>query len=327
MVNRNASASAFGWDFQANAALVLMLDNIENAESIRVEGNEDIEIFLNDQRKIYAQAKSVMKADDYSNVNRNLIGALETLNDDSREEDGDRFTYVTNSPNPFNNQTTMSYFYGNTHLLYDELPDVARRKIVDLITKNSFTKIDLEKFDVRIIPFIGEDLKNRYKCILESVDYFLHKIDVAEAGVNIEILERWQQDFFHNATLPDTEIAISKEQMIWPLIVIVVNRVSAREYKSDYDDDEAEELEQKYKALINFYSMRYEMIAKVVNSYVESGEGRTKKFVERHWREYMDIVEGIDTDSDSRESLIKIILYRILTQKDQINKIKKGVHL
>ena len=73
--------------------------------------------------------------------------------------------------------------------------------------------------------------------------------------------------------------------------------------------------------------MRYEMIAKVVNSYVESGEGRTKKFVERHWREYMDIVEGIDTDSDSRESLIKIILYRILTQKDQINKIKKGVHL
>ena len=38
MTNRNASASAFGWDFQANAALVLMLENIKNAKSVRVEG-------------------------------------------------------------------------------------------------------------------------------------------------------------------------------------------------------------------------------------------------------------------------------------------------
>ena len=46
--NSNASASAFGWDFQANAAILLMLENIENAKSIKVEGRtEDIEITLN----------------------------------------------------------------------------------------------------------------------------------------------------------------------------------------------------------------------------------------------------------------------------------------
>jgi len=28
MENRNASASALGWDFQANAAILLMLENI-----------------------------------------------------------------------------------------------------------------------------------------------------------------------------------------------------------------------------------------------------------------------------------------------------------
>lgn len=43
-VNRNASASAFGWEFQTNAAIVLFIRNIEEARSLRVEGaHEDIE--------------------------------------------------------------------------------------------------------------------------------------------------------------------------------------------------------------------------------------------------------------------------------------------
>ena len=47
MAKRNASASAFGWDFQVNAAIVLMLENIADAEFVRVEGEtEDIEITL-----------------------------------------------------------------------------------------------------------------------------------------------------------------------------------------------------------------------------------------------------------------------------------------
>lgn len=44
-VNRRADATLFGFDFQVNAAIVIMLDNIENMKSIRLESeNEDIEI-------------------------------------------------------------------------------------------------------------------------------------------------------------------------------------------------------------------------------------------------------------------------------------------
>lgn len=61
MENRNASASAFGWDFQANAAILLMLENIQDAEKVRVEGkDEDIEITLADKTKIYSQVKAVI---------------------------------------------------------------------------------------------------------------------------------------------------------------------------------------------------------------------------------------------------------------------------
>jgi len=46
-MNRNASASNFGWHFQINAAIVLMLENIEFADAVRVEGaTQDIELYL-----------------------------------------------------------------------------------------------------------------------------------------------------------------------------------------------------------------------------------------------------------------------------------------
>ena len=77
MGNRNASPSAFGWDFQANSAIFLMLETIQDAKRIRVEGvDEDIEITLQDKTKVYAQAKAVVKPDDYSHVIENLLKHL-----------------------------------------------------------------------------------------------------------------------------------------------------------------------------------------------------------------------------------------------------------
>ena len=137
MSDRNASASAFGWDFQANSAILLMLENIKDAKRVRVEGaDEDIEITLQDQLKVYAQAKAVEKPDDTSHVIDKLTKALETLSDAAKKGDGSLFTYVTNSSNPFNNQRTLSYFTGRTHLGYDELPDAAQNKINEIIQKN-----------------------------------------------------------------------------------------------------------------------------------------------------------------------------------------------
>ena len=127
MSDRNASASAFGWDFQVNAAILLMLENIKEAKCVRVEGaDEDIEITFQDEKKLYAQAKAVEKPDDTSHVIDKLAKALETLSEAAKNGDGKIFTYITNSSNPFNSQRTLSYFMGRTHLYYDELPDIAK---------------------------------------------------------------------------------------------------------------------------------------------------------------------------------------------------------
>lgn len=327
MSGRNASASAFGWDFQANSAILLMLENIRDAKCVRVEGaDEDIEITLQDKTKVYVQAKAVEKPDDTSHVIEKLTKALETLSDAAKNGDGSLFTYVTNSSNPFNNQRTLSYFTGRTHLRFDELPDVAQNKINEIIQKNEYTDLDVHKLDVRVIPFYGNDLKNRYKEIQACVNEFLAEMNVDVQGISTDIMGIWQKDLFQNATQSDTTISISKEKMIWPLIVLVVDKTAANEYKTNFDDDEIGEIEQKYKMIINQNTMSYDMISRVLSDHRKSKKAQ-KLFVADQWRNYLDIASTIEADDDTKESLVKIILYRILTQRKCIRDIKRGANL
>ena len=327
MSDRNASASAFGWDFQANSAILLMLENIKEAKRVRVEGaNEDIEITLQDHTKIYAQAKAVEKPDDTSHVIDKLTKALETLTDAAKKGDGSLFTYLTNSSNPFNNQRSLSYFTGRTHLSFDELPDIAQNKIKDIITKNGYTDFDVHKMDIRVIPFYGDYLKNRYKEIQACVNEFLAEVNVDGQGINAEIMEVWQRDLFQNATQSDTTISISKEKIIWPLIVLVVDKTAANEYKKDFDDEEIGEIERKYRMIINQNTMSYKMISRVMSDFRKSKKPQ-KRFVADCWNEYLDLVNVVEADESIKESLVKIILYRILTQREYIRNIKRGVNL
>ena len=82
MTNRAATSVLFGFDFQANAAIVLMLENIKDMSSIRLEGSEDIEINLNNGSSILAQAKSVVNSStDFSNVLSNLKKSIISLSE------------------------------------------------------------------------------------------------------------------------------------------------------------------------------------------------------------------------------------------------------
>lgn len=327
MSTRNASPSAFGWDFQINSAILLMLENIKDAKHVRVEGaDEDIEITLKDNSKIYAQAKSVVKPDNTSHVIDKLSDALGTLSQAAKKGDGVLFTYVTNSSNPFNDIQTISYFTGRTHLSYSELPSAAQEKIEIIINNKGYGNLDLHKLDIRVIPFYGDDLKNRYKEIQACVNEFLSEINVDFPGINTEIMSIWQKNLFQNATQTNTRINISKEKIIWPLIVLVVDKCVANNYKQDFCDDEIDEIEKKYRLLINHSTLSYGVFSQIISDFKKSRK-TTKQFITDNWINYQKIVGEIEIDESIRESLIKIILYRIITQKKYIQDIKKGSNL
>ena len=327
MSDRNASASAFGWDFQVNAVILLMLENIKEAKCVRVEGaDEDIEITFQDEKKLYAQAKAVEKPDDTSHVIDKLAKALETLSEAAKNGDGKIFTYITNSSNPFNSQRTLSYFMGRTHLYYDELPDIAKEKIKKIIKSKNYLGLDVNKIDVRVIPFYGRDLKNRYKEIQSCINEFFNYINIDAHGIDLEIMKIWQLDLFQNATQADTTISVTKGKMIWPLIVLVVDKTAANEYKKDFDDEEIGEIECKYKMIINQKTMSCDLITRVLSDF-RNAKKQQKQFVADCWREYLDLLDTIKVDDSIKESLIKIVIYRILTQRNCLRHIKSGVNL
>ena len=85
--NRRANAVLFGFDFQRNAAIIL--ERIKELRSVRLEGNEeDIELTLENGKKILAQAKAVEKSSsDFSHVRENLKKALISLSEGAQRVD------------------------------------------------------------------------------------------------------------------------------------------------------------------------------------------------------------------------------------------------
>jgi len=332
MSNHNASPSAFGWDFQINAAILLMLDNIEQNRSIKVEGkHEDIEVELNSGGKIYAQAKSVVKSDDYNNVIPNLEKSLKTLNDTSSKNNNiDKLIYITNTPNPFNNKETMNQFIDYTRLGFDDLPNICQEKINNILDKNRYQNIDTSLLYVYVLPFHGSDELNRYKIVRRELSNFLYRIDVK---VSIDdLLPIWQNDLFHNATIADESIQLTKEDFIWPIIVLSFKKEIKIE---ELDFGTLQEINNQYGKIITYHSNKFKLVTKVLfdfNDFKIDGTPKEKyeQFIKTKYKNYIyEIYFGTDSNinEEIKEYVVKSIIEKILNEKFVIDRIKKEVNL
>lgn len=109
-----ASSVIFGFAFQVNAAIILMLDNVIDLKSLHLEGNyEDIQIELNNGQHILAQAKSVVNSSsDFRNVRKNLKKVLEFLSAGNQEIAVKQLILIKNSPNPLKDDRSKYIFQG-----------------------------------------------------------------------------------------------------------------------------------------------------------------------------------------------------------------------
>lgn len=79
--NTNATSSAFGWDFQYNLALYLVMDQeLTQLEKFKVEGQtEDIEIYFRNKEPIYIQAKAQENPYSRNTTTQHLSNAINSL--------------------------------------------------------------------------------------------------------------------------------------------------------------------------------------------------------------------------------------------------------
>ena len=320
MTNRSATPVLFGFDFQANAAIVLMLENIKYMTSIRLEGYEDIEINLNDGSSVLAQAKAVVNSStDFSNVISNLKKTIVSLSEaEHKSHSVKELIYITNSPNPFNEKQLNPIFYGVAQRSYDSLPQALKNKISKIIS--SIDKpLDTSKFKIQILPFETDNENERYKCVMEAISNFIPQLAK-------DILHKiWVNDVFRSGTKRSSDIKLSKKDIIWPVIVLITQNWNYDE--DDYDDSEFDEISRSYESIINTCTERYEFVTKVLyayNSFHKEAKHseRKQKFIETESSKFLYLFDGeeISLSTTLKEKLLQIIIRNILKKRIQIDK-------
>lgn len=329
--NRNATPVAFGWDFQINAAIILFLQDIENVDAVRVEGKlEDIQVYK-DHSLVLAQCKAVTQEGDYRSVVSNLKKALESLYDGSKKTACVELIYITNSDRPLGIEDHRFSGPEITQHEYDELTLESKDKIDAILSENGILDFEKEKFRICVIPFCGSDFNTRYKYILQELSRLLSDMDL-NTSLDKRLLIVWQQMLFQNASGKPLDLTITKGDLLWPLIVLLIDRVTYDWLEDDYDESVLDELEQKYRQLITFCENKIQLCFDIVHdfeTYQYTGKpgDKIKSFAREYCEKYKKIIAESIADPEEKEALTKMILYKILTKRKIINDIHANLNL
>lgn len=331
--NSNASPEVFGFDFQVNATIFLMLDNIKEVKEVRMEGaSEDIELTMNNGSQIMAQAKGIVKgSSDFSNVRRNLQKAIETLSS-ADNKSVEQLILITNSKNPLNEDTSKSFFYGPPVAIgYNDLSDKAK-EVIDNIIKRLNIKFETDKFQIYYFMFETDNLRTRYAVIEEKIKQFINQLNLGQSLSATELMPIWQNNLFCNGSQIDISIKVSKKEIIWPVIVLTLGKQLLSEYIEDYDQGLINEITSQYEHIINFVTEKYDIITKILFDYKSSNynlpmKERTRKFISDKWNDYISVFSLETLNEEIQEAVTKVILGKVIQQRYLIDNISREVSL
>ncbi|WJB98340.1 DUF1933 domain-containing protein [Staphylococcus aureus] len=224
---------------------------------------------------------------------------------------------------------------------FNEIPANYKKKVVEIIEKLSekYNKeYNTDNLNISVINFDGEDYETRYRTILRIIREFLSNISVNPV-YSKTLLEIWQSEFLFNATTSNVSIDLTKNQVIWPIIVI--NSQLLEDDKNfeklidefQMDEEEIEIVLYKYTTFIDKQSEKFSFVMRVNNDYEiyrknKIGKERgIKSFINDKWTDYIYLVNTDKIEEEVKQIIVKIILFKILNLKTMVNKLKEEVKL
>lgn len=351
--NTDASAAAFGWEFQIVAAIALSLHNIENLKVVEIEGNtEDIELYFDNKDTEYIQAKAVQKNPLDAADNKKAKDAMNTLINTSNITKGkySKLVYVVNFRNPLN--------------LSEELLSASWKPSMDRIFVRPYTSLSKEGkvFIDERIKMAQDDLGKKY---LNTLDYFdVNRLYVAtilfdsnnQDDEQYSVLRGMIEQFFDEVHISKTKVErvknmfvakylagagskengkrhkkITKEILIWRIIFETIDEVP-NSFFDNIPMGIVSEVETYENDFIRSQSENGEIMNKVFGGLTIYAKGRSITpnlvcdFISENWTEYKDIFP-LDDDDEVQQYGIKLIMLRIINGKRTIDKIKKKVNL
>ncbi|MDR3217153.1 MAG: hypothetical protein LBT55_07120 [Clostridiaceae bacterium] len=322
--SRQQTSSAFGWIFQSSAGLYLLLDCIEKATSIKMEGKkEDVEITLNDDTIIYAQAKSVENINDTANNRAKLKKALLSLSECT--ESVAKLIYISNIINPLDSDTEQQYIYSRTPFSAFRQPD--QKMITDLLAEiDGGANFQTAKFELVTFKFIGDDDSQRYGEVLNKTREFLVRAHVSE-GKAQAILTEWKALLMNNNA---QRARMTKGDILFPLILVTIEHQDLEaKYNEVCELGIYDETMHRYSDFIHNAPRKTEFFMQVCGHYQKTyaAGDHINDFVKDKWKDYIEEFSVIEKSEDFLESLIKLLLLATLLKRTAINNIKTAANL
>ena len=332
MNSTQASATIFGFQFQINAAIYLMLKHFSDFDQIKVEGSqEDIELCLHDNKKIYAQAKSKeFPTKDNKGHSEKLKDALRTLSnvDDKGNYD---LMYISNlEENPLNSGTKE--FDGISFLKYDELKEESKKKIDNQISNENYN-IDTSRLIIAKIPFYGDDWEQRHKEISKKMSEFVSDVSPSLSSFANRIITIWEEEFLHNASVKSPKITINKENVVWGLVVCKLQLDDVKKFDEKLEIEETDFLEaiDEYEKIIDIKSSTFLDYNKIISLYSQYKLKSDKsvsiyEFIQDNKDEIFNLIFPDKNKADIvLQACSKIIAKEIILRSKSIEEIKRGV--
>lgn len=351
--SNDASASAFGWDFQVNSAIFLFLKYFETVESIKVEGKyQDIELKNTDGRMIYAQAKSIQNGS-LEHRKEKLEDAIISLAKSPAEKE-DFLLYISNYSAPINKEDVFKNKVISLQNVKEEqecfikqkenielklgnvikdCEDNKKRKAYDELLSR-MKNLDVDKFLVSsIYPYMNcEQNEDKYQVISDMINSLLVNTFKIKSNYLLsyvkDILAQWHQTFLCNATIPDKnkEKCMNKEDLLWQIVVIISNIEvdMSTMFDNVLEQGLIDECESLYLKL--YIHARFKFINYLTSEWREF-QGQNKgcnytDYIKISWRKYKEeFNEFAKEDEIVQEYLIKKSLYIFLNNNRNINKI------
>lgn len=350
-----ASASAFGWQFQVDAAIFLFLHYIDEVERITVEGKyQDIELFLKEKKHIYAQAKSIQNGS-LQNRTKKLEDAVISLAKTPIDIHDD-LLYISNYEAPIKRRD----LFKNTVVRLKNVADEKRsfeeqiKKLTEKLEKHiascdknkkkkyeellrRIKAIDIDNFMVSTVyPYvISEPPCDIHKQIENKLnDVLSNKFNITSASLQRtvkRVLLEWHDTFLIDASTPSKNLCknLNKTDLLWQIVVVLSDVETSIDdcLDEDLDEDTISEYDVFYAKKLIVHE-RFEFVNNLINDYKDYRRNEKKdrkQFVLEKWANYeKEFVEFLDYPKDASEYLIKKYLYSMLNKQDNIRKIVEG---
>lgn len=359
--DNDASASSFGWNFQANAGIFLFLHYIKEAKNLKIESKlQDIEITLNNDNKILAQAKSAQDPSIDRAKKTKFKDALISIAKSSKKEPNAQFIYISNESDTFSSgdkafDNCIRSYKECLQSIKNEIDETIKATINSLSVKienskkssngkntKQLTEIkqlieNLNKKNLYvscITQFWGEE-ENRYASIKNKINEFLlDKLNydvITVKKISNRLFVHWSFECGFNSTEKDGHKEMTKESFLWPISVFLLKDIhrditDCLDFTCDsYLEDEIDAIFEDAKVL---YHERFEFSNKILQDYydfkkktVSKIKEPEKEFIKENWKKYVDEFAQENFYEEKLEYVTKSFVYRILMNSRNLRNI------